>query len=117
MLVLSRRQSERIKLGNSIVVTIIRVAGDTVRLGIEAPADVVILREELQPHAAAQSLPRQRTRPTAVGAAYGRRRPRVHGLLPRAHGAGQTAVIATVFGVPQRKPLLDALGQDIELFP
>jgi len=51
MLVLSRRQSERIKLGNSIVVTVIRVNGDTVRLGIEAPPDVVVLREELEPHA------------------------------------------------------------------
>ena len=36
MLVLSRRESERIKLGNSIVLTVIRVSGDRVRLGIEA---------------------------------------------------------------------------------
>ncbi len=48
MLVLSRRESERIKLGNSIVLTVIRVSGDRVRLGIEAPADVLVLREELQ---------------------------------------------------------------------
>ena len=47
MLVLSRRASERIKLGDSIVVTVVRVAGDRVRLGIEAPADVVVLRDEL----------------------------------------------------------------------
>jgi carbon storage regulator len=49
MLVLSRRQSERIKLGDSIVVTVIRVSGDKVRLGIEAPPDMVVLREELDP--------------------------------------------------------------------
>jgi carbon storage regulator len=49
MLVLSRRESERIKLGDSIVVTVIRVAGDCVRLGIQAPADVLVLREELEP--------------------------------------------------------------------
>jgi carbon storage regulator len=48
MLVLSRRESERIKLGNSIILTVIRVSGDRVRLGIEAPADIVVLREELQ---------------------------------------------------------------------
>jgi carbon storage regulator len=48
MLVLSRRESERIKLGNSIVLTVIRVSGDRVRLGIEAPPDVLVLREELQ---------------------------------------------------------------------
>jgi carbon storage regulator len=50
MLVLSRRESERIRLGNSIVVTVVKVAGDRVRLGIEAPADVLVLRGELQQH-------------------------------------------------------------------
>jgi carbon storage regulator len=52
MLVLSRRESERIRLGESIVVTVVKVAGDRVRLGIEAPADVVVLRGELKPHEA-----------------------------------------------------------------
>jgi carbon storage regulator len=59
MLVLSRRESERIKLGDSIVVTVVRVTGDRVRLGIEAPPSVVILRGELDPHEVrqAQQLP------------------------------------------------------------
>ena len=52
MLVLSRRESERIRVGDSIVVTVVRVSGDKVRLGIEAPADMLVLREELEPHAA-----------------------------------------------------------------
>ncbi len=56
MLVLSRRESERIKLGDSIVITVIRVGGDKVRLGIEAPLDVVVLREELEPRPAATPL-------------------------------------------------------------
>ncbi len=47
MLVLSRRESERIRLGESIVLTVVRVSGDRVRIGIEAPADVVVLRDEL----------------------------------------------------------------------
>lgn len=51
MLVLSRRETERIRLGNSIVVTVVRVCGDKVRLGIEAPSDVLVLRDELEPHA------------------------------------------------------------------
>jgi carbon storage regulator len=50
MLVLSRRERERIKLGDSIVVTVVRVAGDKVRLGIEAPPEVLVLRDELEPH-------------------------------------------------------------------
>ncbi len=53
MLVLSRKESERIKLGDSIVVTVVRVAGDKVRLGIEAPADMLVLREELETRAPA----------------------------------------------------------------
>lgn len=48
MLVLSRRERERIKLGDSIVVTVVRVSGDRVRLGIEAPADMLVLRDELE---------------------------------------------------------------------
>ena len=50
MLVLSRRESERIRLGDSITVTVVRLGRDKVRLGIEAPSDVVVLREELDPH-------------------------------------------------------------------
>lgn len=50
MLVLSRREGERIRLGDSIVVTVVKVAGDRVRLGIEAPSDVLVLREELERH-------------------------------------------------------------------
>jgi carbon storage regulator len=49
MLVLSRRENESIRLGDSIVVTVVRLAGDKVRLGIEAPADMLVLREELEP--------------------------------------------------------------------
>jgi carbon storage regulator len=47
MLVLSRKERERIRLGDSIVITVVRVSGDRVRLGIEAPGDMLVLREEL----------------------------------------------------------------------
>jgi carbon storage regulator len=50
MLVLSRKQSQRIRLGDSIVITVVRVAGDKVRLGIEAPRDMLVLRDELEAH-------------------------------------------------------------------
>ena len=49
MLVLSRRESQRIRLGESIVLTIVRVNGDRVRVGIEAPPDVHVRRAELEP--------------------------------------------------------------------
>jgi carbon storage regulator len=57
MLVLSRRESERIRLGDSIVVTVVRVAGDRVRLGIEAPADILVLRDELDTRPDSEPLP------------------------------------------------------------
>ncbi len=57
MLVLSRRENERIRLGDSIVVTVVRVTGDRVRLGIDAPADVLVLRDELRPQDRHDSVP------------------------------------------------------------
>ena len=50
MLVLSRKERERIRLGDSIVLTVVQVSGDRVRLGVEAPPDILILREELEPY-------------------------------------------------------------------
>jgi carbon storage regulator len=47
MLVLSRKENERLVIDGNIVVTVVRVAGGKVRLGIEAPADVQVKREEL----------------------------------------------------------------------
>jgi len=57
MLVLSRRENERIRLGDSIVVTVVRVGGDRVRLGIDAPADVLVLRDELSTPGGRDSVP------------------------------------------------------------
>lgn len=48
MLILSRRESECIHLGDDIVVTIVRVNGDKVRIGVQAPSHVKILRTELE---------------------------------------------------------------------
>lgn len=42
-------------LGDSIVVTVLRVSGDKVRIGIEAPPDVLVLRDELDREAADKS--------------------------------------------------------------
>lgn len=48
MLVLSRKEAQRIRVGNDIVVTVVKIAGDKVRVGIEAPSDVLVLRDELE---------------------------------------------------------------------
>lgn len=48
MLVLSRKSSERIHIGDSITVEVRRVAGNRVTLAIDAPRDIRILRGELE---------------------------------------------------------------------
>ena len=47
MLVLSRKLNEKIRLGDDIEITIVAISGDTVRLGINAPRDLKILRSEI----------------------------------------------------------------------
>jgi carbon storage regulator len=47
MLVLSRKRDERIVIGDNIVITVVEVRGDKVRLGIEAPTDVPVHRQEV----------------------------------------------------------------------
>jgi carbon storage regulator len=47
MLVLARRRNEGIVIGDGITVTVVELRGNQVRLGIEAPKQVRVLREEL----------------------------------------------------------------------
>ncbi|MEY4189218.1 MAG: hypothetical protein RIT02_4252 [Planctomycetota bacterium] len=47
MLVLSRQSDETIVIGDNIRVTIVEVRGDKVRIGIEAPRDVSVHRQEI----------------------------------------------------------------------
>ena len=47
MLVLSRKIGEKIKIGNDIVVNVLQVEGTNVRIGIDAPKKVTILRMEV----------------------------------------------------------------------
>jgi carbon storage regulator len=56
MLVLTRKQQENICIGDEIVITVLRVKGKSVRLGIEAPDKVCVLRGELVFDASANKL-------------------------------------------------------------
>jgi carbon storage regulator CsrA len=47
MLVLTRKQTEQLLIGHDITVTVLSVQGNRVRIGIEAPGDVRVLRGEL----------------------------------------------------------------------
>ena len=48
MLVLSRKVGEKILIGDEIVVTVVRVAQGVVRIGVEAPDSLPIVRKEIQ---------------------------------------------------------------------
>ena len=47
MLVLSRKPGKKIEIGDDIIITVVRIGPNTVRIGIEAPKGMKILRQEL----------------------------------------------------------------------
>jgi carbon storage regulator len=47
MLVLTRKEGEKLKIGKDIVITVVKVRGRQVKLGIDAPPTVRIFREEI----------------------------------------------------------------------
>ncbi len=47
MLILTRRVGESLKLGDNITVTVLGVKGNQVRIGVDAPRDVAVHREEI----------------------------------------------------------------------
>ena len=48
MLVLSRKSTESIHIGDSVVVTVLEIRSNKVRIGIDAPKEIHVLRSELQ---------------------------------------------------------------------
>ena len=48
MLVLSRKPGQKLQIGENVTITVLEVHGHVLRLGIEAPRDVRVLRAELQ---------------------------------------------------------------------
>lgn len=60
MLVLSRKVGERIQIGNDITVTVVRLVDGTVRLGIEAPPHMPVVRRELLSRPAVPERPEER---------------------------------------------------------
>ena len=47
MLVITRKSGERICLGDDVTITVMEISGSTVRLGIEAPAEIPVYRAEI----------------------------------------------------------------------
>ncbi len=47
MLILSRKKNEKVKIGDDITIAVVEIRGDKVRLGIEAPTEVPVHRQEV----------------------------------------------------------------------
>jgi len=64
MLVLSRHRDESIMIGDEIVVTIVDIRGDKVRLGIDAPQDIPVHRQEVYDAIQRENRKASRVQPT-----------------------------------------------------
>jgi carbon storage regulator len=47
VLIITRRSGQKIMLGDDIVLNVLEIAGNTVRLGVDAPRDLPVYREEI----------------------------------------------------------------------
>lgn len=56
MLVLTRKHQEKIRIGDNITITILKTKGKAVRIGIEAPTDIAVVRGELVANAVTAEL-------------------------------------------------------------
>ena len=61
MLVLTRRKDEKIVIGDNITVMVVDIRGDKVRLGIEAPPEITVHREEVYQAIKAEETARQQS--------------------------------------------------------
>jgi carbon storage regulator len=55
MLVLSRKLGEKIVIGDNIVITVVKIDRNQIRIGIEAPNDISVYREEIAPQRVART--------------------------------------------------------------
>ncbi|GIV02898.1 MAG: carbon storage regulator [Armatimonadetes bacterium] len=66
MLVLSRREHQSIMIGDDIEIVVLDIRGEQVRLGIRAPKDVPILRQEIYAQIQKENVEASETRPEDV---------------------------------------------------
>jgi carbon storage regulator len=85
MLILSRRPGESLTIGDDVVVTVVGVSGNQIRLGISAPREIRVLREEIykamqeENRAAANALDSDRRLEDAVKQLRGRQQEKPRG--------------------------------------
>src|SRR5262245_2025940 len=87
MLVLSRKNQEQIRIGEGITITVLSIKGSVVRLGIEAPREVRVIRAELPPREASSE--NVESKPDSADDLTHNCRPHSLGLHPRAQCKSQ----------------------------
>lgn len=70
MLVLTRKKSEMIRIGDDVVIKVISTGNGKVKIGIEAPSSVRVMREELSPATEAPKIPSQSLRDRILARRY-----------------------------------------------
>jgi len=68
MLILTRRVGETVVIGDDVTVTVLGVKGNQVRLGVNAPKEIAVHREEIFERIKREQADEQANRPRAVGA-------------------------------------------------
>lgn len=74
MLVLSRHRDESIMIGDDVVITIVDIRGDKVRLGIDAPQDIPVHRQEVYDAIQRENRSASQLEPGVTGEIRGRRK-------------------------------------------
>ncbi|WP_164102774.1 carbon storage regulator CsrA [Candidatus Laterigemmans baculatus] len=74
MLVLSRHRDESIMIGDDVVITIVDIRGDKVRLGIDAPQDIPVHRQEVYDAIQRENRSASQLQPGATAELRGRRK-------------------------------------------
>ena len=70
MLILTRRVGETVVIGNDVTVTVLGVKGNQVRLGVNAPREVAVHREEIFERIKREQQSEEKQRPHVNGAAH-----------------------------------------------
>ena len=70
MLILTRRPQETIRVGADVTITVLGVEGGKVRIGITAPRDVAVDRQEIYERKRRETAPGERQSPEPAGSAH-----------------------------------------------
>jgi carbon storage regulator len=111
MLVLTRKHQEKIRIGDNITITILKTKGKAVRVGIEAPSDIAVVRGELVANAVSSQAPQESSVSGLVEVPTANRRPRTRSSHPEAAWKSQSR--PTTSDERRREPVMEVSLQRV----